>query len=203
VLSELVRTGEASRLRRRGAINGGHGRSRSLAYAEGTPGVDYPWSARVPTQAYYAPPPWGESSPPSAEPVIYPAWSSESEQAKADEDADSQRGAAGYSLYCGFEEWDFSSPYGDEPFEVSPFPSSSSSSSKKKTSTRRSFRKSTGCGSLIHMNGTPRTRDGTWHARGRATEVVISLDKMYFKHGGLPKQFACGCRWHGVGCSVW
>lgn len=206
-LEELVRTGEASRLRRRGAINGGHGRSRSSAYTmpavDGTSGVDYSW-ARVPTQTYYAPPPWAEPSP-APEPVIYPSWSAEAEQGKADEESDRQRGA-GYSLYCGFEEWDFSSSY-DEPFELSPFPlpfsSSSSRSSRSslysKKTRRRSFHKSTGCGALIHTNGTPRTRDGTWHAKGKASEFVVSLDKMYFKHGGLPKQFACGCRWHGVG----
>ncbi|KLO05026.1 hypothetical protein SCHPADRAFT_947247 [Schizopora paradoxa] len=201
-LEELVRTGEASRLRRRGAINGGHGRSRSYAYStggvDGSSGGDLPWG-RVPTQSYYAPPPWAEPTP-APEPVIYPAWSSEADQSKTDEDTE----GAGYSLYCGFEEWDFSSSY-DEPYELSPFPlpfPSSRASSSKKTVPRRSFIRSTGCGALIHTNGTPRTRDGTWHAKGKASECVVKLDKMYFKHGGLPKQFACGCRWHGVGCAV-
>ncbi len=128
--------------------------------------------ARVPTQTYYAPPPWAEPSP-APEPVIYPSWSAEAEQGKADEESDRQRGA-GYSLYCGFEEWDFSSSY-DEPFELSPFPlpfsSSSSRSSRSslysKKTRRRSFHKSTGCGALIHTNGRPERGMGRGTPKGK------------------------------------
>ncbi len=107
------------------------------------------------------PRPWAEPSP-APEPVIYPSWSAEAEQGKTDEESDRQRGA-GYSLYCGFEEWDFSSSY-DEPFELSPFPlpfsSSSSRSSRSslysKKTRRRSFHKSTGCGGThTHETGRP------------------------------------------------
>jgi hypothetical protein len=130
------------------------------------------------------------------------------------EDETDNRYGSGYSLFCGFEELDTDEI---EPYEPSPFPTGWSDdsgadsveysfSSCSSSRTRIGYRRSTGCGALIHTNGTPKTRTGTWHAEGRATDAVIFLDKLYFERGGRggqSKQFACGCRWSGVGCAHW
>ena len=209
-LSTLVRTAETSRLRRRGAINGGHRGSRQsvtsfagvsasdtaapAASNSNTTTQQYQWT-RQSMPVLPSPPPWAEGGP------AYPSWASVPDPAKADDDAESGSGP-GYSLYCGVDEWEFGS---DEPFETSPLPMYSDPSSPKRVhqTTTRPLRRSTGCGALVHASGTPRTKSWTWQAHGRATANVVPLDKMYFERGGQPKQFACGCRWHGVGCSNW
>lgn len=128
------------------------------------------------------------------------------EQTRLEDEPDSVHGA-GYALYCGFEEWITDE---GEPYEPPPFPSGWSADaedaceySSSSCASSRKYRRSTGCGALIHSNGTPKTRNGTWHAEGRATDAVVFVDKVYFERGGHTKHFACGCRWSGVGCAHW
>lgn len=210
-LSTLVRTAETSRLRRRGAIVGGHRGSRqSVTSFAGVGASDtavpaasngntttqqYQWT-RQSMPVLPSPPPWAEGGP------AYPSWASVPDPTKADDDAEGGSGP-GYSLYCGVDEWEFGS---DEQYQISPLPTSSDGSSSPvqphQTPARR-LRRSTGCGALVHASGNPRTKSWTWQSYGRAAANVVPLDKMYFERGGQPKQFACGCRWHGVGCSSW
>lgn len=135
---------------------------------------------------------------------------------KLEDEADSRHGS-GFSIYCGFEDWDAEEV---EPYEPSPFPpgwsddiddpynhnyeySSQTCNSDARSGHNSHYRRSTGCGALLHTSATPKPRTGTWHAEGRATESVVFMDKAYFEHGGQAKQFACGCRWSGVGCAQW
>ena len=209
-LSALVRTAETSRLRRRGAINGGHRGSRQsvTSFAGlGAPDTAAPAASNsnTSTQQYQwtrqsmpilpTPPPWTEGGP------AYPSWASVPDPTKADDDAEAGSGP-GYSLYCGIDEWEFGT---DEPYEASPLPVSDNAlpSTRSHQQSPQRLRRSTGCGALVHVNGSPRTKSWTWQAYGKATSDVVLLDKMYFERGGQPKQFACGCRWHGVGCSNW
>ncbi|KAI5115965.1 hypothetical protein M0805_000608 [Coniferiporia weirii] len=202
-VSELVRTAEASRLRRRGAITGAHRANRqstsSAAGASGETsfnGSDYQWTWPPPSQATSQLPQWTDMSSANAIPPAYPPWADVPDPAKAEDEADGRHGS-GYALYCGFESCELGD---DEPYVPSPFPTLHGSSPPP-ARTSQCFRKSTGCGALIHATGAPRTKSGTWYARGKATDVVVQLDKIYFERGGQPKQFACGCRWYGVGCS--
>lgn len=72
---------------------------------------------------------------------------------------------------------------------------------------RRMVRQSTGCGALVHCTAAPRVggSHATWSAKGSAACSVVHLDRQFFEkgRGGQVKQFACGCRWYGVGCSEW
>lgn len=206
-LEALVRTAERSRLRRRGAINGGHRGSRQSVTSFAAVGasdtaapaasnssgstLQYQWT-RQSMPVLPSPPPWAEGGP------AYPSWASVPDPAKADDDAETGSGS-GYALYCGVDDWEFGS---DEPYETSPLPDVAPSDRGHQRPPQL-LRRSTGCGALIHTSGRPRTKSWTWQAYGRATSDVVPLDKMYFERGGQPKQFACGCRWHGVGCSNW
>lgn len=204
VLPDLVRSAELSRVRRRGATSGSHRGNRQSSTSYPVPSASWLASngpppfridqapTQVPiTQVVIPPPQWASANgvpmPPS-----YPAWTEAVDVTKPDEGSDVH--GSGYNLYCGYEELFFGS---DESYVPSPF-----ASHPAKRSSQR-FRKSNGCGALIHTNGSPRTKSGTWQAKGRATGNVVPLDKMYFEHGGQTKHFACGCRWHGVGCSIW
>lgn len=227
VLSELVRTAEASRLRRRGAMMSSRHRSvrqgsSSSTYVPseswlGSSG-DYPWSRPPPAQNI-VPSPWTNATrsgrgtplpvippPPPDYPSRATAWVESPVEftranvtSKTEDEGDSKHGE-GFALYCGHEEWTTGD---EEPYEPSPLPWLSSSRAGSSAAQRRKYRKSTGCGALIHTNGAPRTKSGTWHAKGKACAVVVPLDKTYFQHGGQYKQSACGCRWQGIGCSEW
>ena len=197
MLSDLVRTAEASRLRRRGAITGSHRASRQLS------------NSYVPSDTWLGNPDYRRNRPSvNSQPVIptqfatgmppaYPSWS-ETVDTKLEEETD--RGhSSSFELYCGFE---IVNDIEETPYKPSPLPMHSSAPRSRRI-TPLKFRQSTGCGALIHTDGSPQTKSGTWNAKGKATDVVVPMDKMYFERGGQSKQFACGCRWQGVGCSVW
>lgn len=213
-LSDLVRTGETSRLRRRGAITGRHLARQSMSTLAGSSGANataaaittlnppapqYQQPNRQIVQAPTLPPPWvdGGSS------MMQQPWAAEiSDPTKAEDDADGVP-HSGYALYCGVETWEFGD---EEPYEPSLFPSvfdDSPPSSPTYSPLRTTIRKSTGCGALIHTSGKPRPKSGTWQACGKASANVVPMDKTYFERGGQAKLFSCGCRWHGVGCSNW
>lgn len=200
VLSDLVRTAEASRLRRRGAITAAHrarGQLSSTSYVPSDPWLGSPDYRRnrqpIPSQ------PVIPTQLDSGMPQVYPAWTEVIDPAKVEEESDGGHGS-GFELYCGFEE-----TFDDDdvsPYQPSPLPMHSSTTTRPPRSPLK-FRQSTGCGALIHTNGSPRTKSGAWNAKGKASDVVVPMDKMYFERGGESKTFACGCRWQGVGCSVW
>ncbi|KAL5507704.1 hypothetical protein ACEPAH_5322 [Sanghuangporus vaninii] len=204
-LSDLVRTGETSRLRRRGAIAGRHLSRPSMSTLAGysgnapatfnPPAPQYQQANRQIVQAPALPPPWVDSG----SSAIQQPWSTEiSDPTKADDDVDGVPNS-GYALYCGVETWEFGD---EEPYEPSLFPSAFDDSPPSTPShLPHRIRRSTGCGALIHSSGKPRPKSGTWQACGKASVNVIPMDKIYFERGGQAKLFSCGCRWHGVGCS--
>jgi hypothetical protein len=196
VLSDLVRTGEASRLRRRGALRLDHGHTNQTTQQR--------------------------SFSPSVIVVGSPSWDSESEDTQAGQGLSrvprytrtrSQRSRrvgeeeTKFSLFCGGEVSDLDEDFDDRPctpFVPSPLPAYPASSSL----TSRPYRKkkrTNGCGALLHMNATPRLRQGLWSAKGEASSAVINMEPYYFDKESVAKivRSACGCVREGVGCTVW
>jgi hypothetical protein len=209
VLSDLVRTGEASRLRRRGAMRLEHG----LVGTSG-PTLHLPNSIR--------PPP----SPPSI--ILRRRDSSEGPRSPEEgftngrggysmygrprmnaevRRSDSAGEGYGYTLFCGGEEAESDADnWSSAPFEPSIlplYPTSPSSTSILK-STRRPKR-SNGCGALLHLQASPRRRLGVWIAETAATDAVVEVDTSYFDRAAVVKivKSACGCIREGVGCGAW
>jgi hypothetical protein len=205
VLSDLVRTGEASRLRRRGAMRLEHG----LAGTSG-PILHLPNAIRPPP----SPPAILRRSSTPATPdegfsngrggySIYgrPRMNAEVRR------SDSVGEGYGFTLFCGGEEVESDADsWSSAPFEPSilPLDPASTSSTSILTSTRRPKR-SNGCGALVHMQASPRRRLGVWIAESAATDAVVEMDTSYFDRAAVVKivKSACGCIREGVGCGVW
>lgn len=192
VLSDLVRTGEASRLRRRGALRLDHGHANQISQQR-------PFS-------------------PSVIVVGSPSWDSESEDPQAGQRvsrysrARRSRRVVGeedkkYSLFCGGEVSDSDEDSPRIPFTPSPLPAypASPSTALRPAWPFRKKKRTNGCGALLHMNATPRLRQGTWTAKGEASGAVIDMDPSYFDKESVAKivRNACGCVREGVGCAVW
>lgn len=203
VLSELVRTAEASRLRRRGNLGvSAPSLNSNSSEHNGRVIPDLRWNYE-PFLARRGSWTNGSLQPPS----IWETIAIPEDTAKSDEDVDGNREVS-YKLYCGVKKWCFQEDDGEEQkFEVSPLPSYPPQSTTKSSSSNRSygqhFRRITGCGALIHVKASPRTQTGTWQAMGKATNEVVPMHAKYFERGGQMKKFTCGCRYFGVGCSQW
>lgn len=203
VLSDIVRTGEASRLRRRGAMRLDHG------VAGASSGIVT--VGRVPNL-----------------PVAYDWDDPEADHARDDtERLRSIRGARNsqreprrshhshceefpFTLFCGgydgsdSEDMHKGTPYGLEtPYTPSILPLYPPSDTRHVS--RPPIRKSNGCGALLHMHVAPRRRQGVWTSKTEATDAVISMDSVYFDRASVTKlvKSACGCVREGIGCAVW
>ncbi|KAJ3486859.1 hypothetical protein NLJ89_g11772 [Agrocybe chaxingu] len=199
VLSDLLRTGEASRLRRRGAMRIDHNAlhpdgSRAPAAAErqnwdsdyemdqvlvdGHFGRRYPRRRR--SSRRYGP--YTTAVPPRQE---------------------QQPDEYVYTLVCGAEvtscDFDDTEPF--KPSVLPLYPPSASSSSAAKQDVKRS----TGCGAVIHVRAAPRPRVSVWAARSAATDAVVPLDACYFdtREAARFVRSSCGCVKEGVGCAMW
>lgn len=204
VLSDLVRTGEASRLRRRGAMRLEHG----LAGTSTGPILHLPNAIRPPLSPSAI---LLRSSTPDSEGFsngrggynIYgrPRMNAEVRR------SDSVGEGYGYTLFCGGEEVESdddnrsSTPF--EPSILPLYPTTPSSTSTLKSA--RPPRRSNGCGALLHMQASPRRRLGVWIAETAATDAVVEMDTSYFDRAAVVKivKSACGCIREGVGCGVW
>lgn len=189
VLSDLVRTGEASRLRRRGAIrmdHNGTSLSSTQRHQESAEMLD-----------------WGYGDPDAEEDLDggydWP------ERELFGEEGGATPGME-YTLYCGTEEEtsDPGSDSEDGPWELSPLPCYPPQPSQKVRHRPRRTRR-TGCGAVIHCNASPRLSCSVWAARSPASEVVVPLDKEYFDEGTARQlvQSSCGCLREGIGCAQW
>lgn len=199
VLSDLVRTGEASRLRRRGALRLDHSHTNQTIEQR--------------------------SVSPSIIVVGSPSWDSETEDAQAGQGLSqvprytrtrSQRSRrvgeeeTRYTLFCGGDVSDSDEDFNDQPctlFVPSPLPAypvSPSSTSPPACPYRRKKR-TNGCGALLHMTATPRQRQCIWSAKGEASSAVIDMEPYYFDKESVAKivRSACGCVREGVGCAAW
>lgn len=195
VLSDLVRTGEASRLRRRGAMRLDHG---------------YPTTQNQP-----------QPTSPTVIVVGSPSWDSESEEPQGGPVYSRERfrnirgprfrRVAGddeltytYTIFCGGEESDSEVEYASQAYQPSILPVYPSSSSRVSSLSPRR-KKTNGCGAVLHMSAAPRQRQGTWLAKDVATSAVIPMDACYFDREAALKivRNGCGCFREGVGCALW
>jgi hypothetical protein len=203
VLSDLVRTGEASRLRRRGAMRLDHGFG----------GQANPPRVFSPTVIVVGSPTW-ESDPEESQGG--PGFSRERVprytrgQPRARRAADECNLDATYTLFCGGDESGSEDDFDSQPcmaYEPSVLPlySPSSSASSSKIRYPRKPKRSNGCGAILHMSAAPRQRQGNWSAKGNASSAVVSLDECYFDKETASKitRSRCGCIREGVGCAVW
>jgi hypothetical protein len=201
VLSDLVRTGEASRLRRRGAMRLDHtsifnptAANQGLGQRQRSPGSwDPPWSQRENDYDTSVP----------AEPAT--------DGRRIEPESEKEKEVFEHMLFCGGEEededWNDRQPlpaWEPSPLPLFPAPPSSPRS-RSRYSLRKSRKKNNGCGALIHMHASPRRRQGVWMAKSEAMDSVITLDSSYFDRKAVVKMLrsACGCIREGVGCAVW
>ncbi|KAH9854918.1 hypothetical protein C2E23DRAFT_725385 [Lenzites betulinus] len=225
VLADLVRTGEASRLRRRGAMRLDHGATTT---------------ARAPLAGASTAPPNSFIVIPPARPIIIEPSRTPSPEPNPDDGADEYTYSAGpvwrgveptpareparpergqtveilsesiqagqsFILYCGGDEGEFSDEEEERPpaFQPSPFPLMRSAGSSSRP-LGKSIRRSNGCGALVHVRAYPQRPRGVWMAKEEASKTVVGLDAQYCDHSAMDKMLrsACGCIREGIGCSV-
>lgn len=187
VLSDLVRTGEASRLRRRGAMRLDHGHHNAHGY----------------TPRETSPTPWDSDDEPGV--VTYPHRQRRfsSSRRRRQEEEESEVEEYRYTLVCGAEIQQ--SGVEEDPCEpwrpsILPIPPATSSSTPQKPTQR----KTNGCGAIVHLRAAPRPRVHMWAARTPAPSCVVPLEAHYFDAGEAAKfeRSSCGCVKEGVGCAV-
>ncbi|KAH7923633.1 hypothetical protein BV22DRAFT_1105993 [Leucogyrophana mollusca] len=197
VLSDLVRTGEASRLRRRGAMRLDHNLINAQRNESGR--VSPPATVIVRSPSWIDPPSDDESSQ---------TWEQSYEPPLSPRPALNATEGDSYShvLFCG----------GDEPppklmdrntmYELSPLPSypPPSQSRASRNDKHHNVRHTNGCGAVIHMRASPRGRSNVWQAKTAATSAVVALDASYFERSAVVKTIRspCGCIREGVGCAI-
>ncbi|KAG2012916.1 hypothetical protein CC2G_009865 [Coprinopsis cinerea AmutBmut pab1-1] len=212
VLSDLVRTGEASRLRRRGALrldrNSIHHNPPVLPRTFGRLPLfledsDSDEENRPYSFAY------GQSDMLdrhhrafTAHQHQYPSYSRWVEEVDIDDENPT------YILVCGAEvDVDSTYPSSSTPFKPSllPVTPSKPGSSSRNGGSKKS---SNGCGAYVHFAAScaPSAQHATrtYTARSPATDVVVPLASEYF-HPYVGVRFetsACGCVKEGIGCAV-
>lgn len=220
VLSDLVRTGEASRLRRRGAMRLDHG-------ATGPSNTTQVLSQRAPSGRWEPPPAsirvrsptWAQAEPGSDD--EFTGWAqretdyeagvqAEMDARRAHGEGERDKEVYEHILFCGGEEED--EDWNDRPsapaWSPSPLPLYPSIPESSKSSSRYSTpraKRNNGCQAIVHMNASPRRRQGVWMAKTEATDAVVGMDASYFDRKAVVKMLrsACGCVREGVGCAVW
>lgn len=197
VLSDLVRTGEASRLRRRGAMRLDHNSGQSVQ-SRNIVVVDRPnWESDHEYDLDFAEGHLGSSGRSSS--MRYTRRRQRSRRYEPYDTAEEQADEAMYTLVCGVESY---GPCELEPFAPSILPLYPPPQDAREEMTSK---RSTGCGSVVHMRASPRPRVGLWSACGPASDVVVPLDADYFdgKEVGRRVRASCGCLKEGIGCAVW
>lgn len=231
VLSDLVRSGEVSRLRRRGAIAI---RDMPAPQSPVQPPLATPpppqttsgSTSRSYTAQRHPEPDLSETDDDDVEqrqrgvgrwsfrsrelssdfndpdPLFFPQ---EAEIRPEDEEEDSS-----YVLFCGGRlregDWHASPPATPQPPD--PPVRHRASAFRPHLATRRPSRpharRTNGCGVLIHLNAQPRRRQGAWVASGAPAETVVRMDPRYFDCASIKMiRSTCGCVREGVGCRVW
>lgn len=208
VLSDLLRSGEASRLRRRGALrldhsgasisSGTSGRHHRRASASLSSPVlaGYGWRAD-PGAADDADGTWGwDTRGPAGGEASYDMGTLGALDGAA---AEGPGADAVFELYCGGRD-----PEAEEEEEEFYEPSPLAWEDGPARSTSRRTR-TNGCGALVHAHARPRMRCGAWTARCVASEVVVPLDATFFEssEGAKLVRDPCGCIREGIGCAAW
>ncbi|KAG5650938.1 hypothetical protein H0H81_010475 [Sphagnurus paluster] len=197
VLSDLVRTGEASRLRRRGAMRIEH--------------QPHP----VPAVVLVSPPPaWDDSdsdeqqqtqgAPVPAPPPMRRRVRGARRPVIEDEQLDYV-----YTLFCGGGDSADAGDYTSTPFTPSILPVyPTTKHTPPRRTTTNTTTSSSGCGALLHIAAAPRfsPHSRTWTARTRAPPgtALVPLDASYFATPTTVREqrSACGCVREGVGCAL-
>jgi hypothetical protein len=203
-LSDLVRTGEASRLRRRGALRLDHGHTSHIAQQprSSSPPVVV---VGLPTRESFEDDTQGGLGLFRDRSLRYAR--SQPRSRRIAEDAEQKI----YTLFCGGSVSDSDSddtkvqPSSTAaPYEPSPLPLYPPITPTPTRSPRRQ-KKSNGCGALLHLNATPRQRQRTWAARGDASAAVVYVESYHFDKVSITKieRNSCGCLREGVACAVW
>ena len=204
VLSDLVRTGEASRLRRRGAMRIDHGAPYTVTTNQVNLADRVNWDSYFDTDPQTAQDGHFNRNPLSRFSRFRPH--SSRRHGPHDTSAYShlrdQPDEFVYTLVCGAKVTNFDLDDKIEPFKPSIlplYPPSPTSSSNK------SMDRNTGCGTIVHMRATPRVRVGVWTAHSAAPSSVITLEASYFatREAAEFTQNDCGCVKEGVGCAIW
>ncbi|KIP03830.1 hypothetical protein PHLGIDRAFT_495597 [Phlebiopsis gigantea 11061_1 CR5-6] len=222
VLSDLVRTGEASRLRRRGAMRLDHtlaATTRPPSAQQQLPPITLmPPAPRrpfaLPAQPTGVPltPTWG--SPDAAGDEIPDSWQNwgtfdEPLTGSGSSGLDEQRRSAeheddeeSFILYCGGAISKVPSADCSRPFEPSPL--ALPRSAARKSSTRPNAPRTNGCGTVVHLRAYSQKPRGVFVGKQQATDAVVPMDAAYFERSVVTRMMksACGCVREGVGCSV-
>ena len=213
VLSDLVRgTGEASRLRRRGALR------VDRVYAAGNPpGRSSRWEVYVPFEEEQDRDPV-QRQPSQQPPLQVPPQPSLALPFPVAPPLDLNRDEHDeytYVLRCGGTSPSSSSsrttphsPSSSPPFipSVLPlYPPPSAGPPHTKPTKHRRQPTSTGCGAIVHIKAAPRPKLGMWTAKTEASHSVVHLDPCYFDSAAVGKMVrsVCGCVREGVGCAAW
>ena len=199
ILSGLVRTGEASRLRRRGAMRLDHGHIAQDVHLQ----------APSPTVVVVDSPPW-DSEPEEAPggPVLPRERLRTARRGRPRRAAGDEELNYTYTIFCGAgDDGDAGGGFADQSsasFEPSLLPLYPQSSSCRPSFSPRK-KTSNGCGAVLHLSAAPRRRQSAWLANDDASGVVIPMDATYFDKDAASKivRNACGCLREGIGCAVW
>ncbi|KAH7909636.1 hypothetical protein BJ138DRAFT_1010424 [Hygrophoropsis aurantiaca] len=197
VLSDLVRTGEASRLRRRGAMRLDHNLLNAQRNESERVSPPAPIIIRAPS--WIDPPSDDESSQ---------TWEQNYEPPLSPRSAPNVTVGESYNhiLFCGGDERAPRVINRKSEIGLSPLPSYPPSSESRHSINRSpsSSRYTNGCGAVIHMRASPRGRSNIWQAKTEATSAVIPLDASYFERSAVVKtvRSTCGCIREGVGCAI-
>ena len=205
VLSDLVRTGEASRLRRRGAMRIDH------AVREGggpppaqSPG-SYPSGRDVQAnESILDPNAFWRQDQDGADEEYGPPYTGEWPETRdtqtddLDDPEDLKNSTHTFVLYCGAEEPNLMSS--TTPHVISPLPAY-----PPRPPHSRTFTTSNGCGAVIHTSAIPPRQRGDWMASLGSTDAIIEMDSQYFDRSVVVKMVKspCGCVREGIGCRFW
>ncbi|KAL7282718.1 hypothetical protein ACG7TL_004192 [Trametes sanguinea] len=200
VLADLVRTGEASRLRRRGAMRLDHGpataaRAPLVNASAAGPSAYAPPARPIVIEPSRTPSPELNADENGGDEYTYtagPAWrgwdTTPSQEGRAEGLQtveilnESIQAGQSFTLFCGGDEVFLSDEEDDEPprpFVPSLFP-------------------------IMPSAGTSHSKPVVWMAKENASETVVGLDAQYCDHPAMDKMLksACGCIREGIGCSV-
>lgn len=193
VLSDLVRTGEASRLRRRGAMRLDRNSVHSFWPH---PESDSDEENRPYSFVY------GQSDMMDRRHRAFAAHHRGSDYDSFDFERVPESHSAHYILACGAAVE--SAP---ESFSPAPFATSILPVAKSSTRNRGRHLTSNGCGAIIHFAASPSPASphspAVYTAKSPATDLVVSLEPEYFHpHVGLRFETSpCGCVKEGIGCA--
>ncbi|KIJ13339.1 hypothetical protein PAXINDRAFT_136327 [Paxillus involutus ATCC 200175] len=197
VLSDLLRTGEASRLRRRGAMRLDHNQMSAQRNEGGRATPPTVVVARTPS--WIEPPSDDDESTQTWEQGYDPGLSSRPESRSV-----AGLDTYGYTLYCGGEEPSSLLVQRSSPCERSPLPSYPPAPSRINQRKHDVRLQTNGCGAVIHLRASRRGGSSVWVGKDEATSAVVPMDPSYFERSAVVRMMssACGCLREGVGCAI-